>query len=359
LSRGADFSRIAATIGHASSLGATTEIIATESPAAAEAGAPAARKLTDCHVHLVALPDAGNGCYISPKMLRSPLARFIAWQKKYDLSNAPQTNAKFVADLVEELGRSRHVGRAVLLAMDGVYDAQGKFDPQGTEFIISNRYLLEVTRAHPGVFWAGVSINPQRADALEEVDRCAEGGARLVKVLPNAQQFDPGDRRYIPFYRALERRRLPLLSHVGYEFSLIGKDQSAGDPAKLRVPLDEGVTVIAAHGCSNGLVFGEKFFPTMLELARSYRNFYSDISALTLPNRCGMLLRLRRCRELFPRLLFGTDYPLPVFSLAAWGRAGFGKLREIRRADNRFDRQYLICRQLGLGFRSVDEILPA
>ena len=85
---------------------------------------------------------------------------------------------------------------------------------------------------------------------------------RLVKVLPNAQHFDPADPKYTAFYRALAERKLPFLSHVGYEFSLIGKDQSVGDPDRLRLALDEGVTVIAAHACSYGLMLYEKFLPT-------------------------------------------------------------------------------------------------
>ena len=72
----------------------------------------------------------------------------------------------------------------------------------------------------------------------------------MVKVLPNTQQFDPANARYRAFYRAMAQRNVPLLSHVGYEFSLIGKDQSVGDPNRLRLPLEEGVTVIAAHACS-------------------------------------------------------------------------------------------------------------
>ena len=68
-----------------------------------------------------------------------------------------------------------------------------------------------------------------------------------MKVLPNAQQFNPADPQYKSFYRALTLRKLPFLSHVGYEFSLIGKDQSVGDPDRLRVALDEGATVIAGH----------------------------------------------------------------------------------------------------------------
>jgi uncharacterized protein len=53
------------------------------------------------------------------------------------------------------------------------------------------------------------------------------------------------------------------LSHVGYEFSLIGKDQLLGDPDRIRLALDEGVTVIAVHGCSYGFMFYEKFLPTL------------------------------------------------------------------------------------------------
>ena len=315
------------------------------------------RKLTDCHVHLAALPEGGNGCFISQKMIKSPIFRFIAWRYKLDITDPPRTNAKYLADLLAELRSSRYVGRAILLAMDGVYDERGKLDEQATEFLISNKYVLKVVKDYPNDFWAGVSINPQRGDAVEEIHRCAEAGAKLVKFLPNAQQFDPGEKRYVPFYRALVQHRLPLLSHVGYEFSLIGKDQSAGDPNKLRVPLDEGVTVIAAHGCSYRLVVHEKFYETFLNLVRTYANFFSDLSALTLVNRFGMLLKLRGHPELRDRLLFGTDYPLPVFHLACWGRVGMGALGEMIRTTNRFDRQYLVCTGLGVGFRSFEEAI--
>ena len=317
------------------------------------------RKLTDCHVHLIGLPDGANGCYVSPRMMKGPLSKFLIRKFKLDIKDPGQTNAKYLADLLGELRGSRYVGRAILLAMDGVYDAQGKLDEQATEFLIGNDYVLKIAKTYPDEFGAGVSINPQRSDALEEIHRCAEAGAKLVKFLPNAQQFDPGDRRYIPFYRALVQHRLPLLSHVGYEFSLIGKDQSAGDPNKLRVPLDEGVTVIAAHGCSYGLIFYEKFYRTFLELARTYPKFFSDISALTLVNRFGMLLKLRRSPEVHGRLLFGTDYPLPVLHLACWGRVGLRAMRELFQTKNRFDRQYLVCKGLGVGFGSFEDVLAA
>jgi hypothetical protein len=316
------------------------------------------KSLIDCHVHLAALPDGDNGCYIAPRMLKSTLFRFLLWKHGLRPDLPGEANRKYVDDLLSELRGSRQVGKAVLLGMDGCYDENGILSRRETEFLISNRYVFDTVRTHPDVFLAGPSINPQRQDAVEEVHRCADAGAVLIKALPNAQRFNPADAAYKPFYRALAERNLPFLSHVGYEFSLIGKDQSMGDPDRLRLALDEGVMVIAAHACSYGLMFHEKFLPTLLRFARHYPNFYADISALTLPNRLRMLLLLRRYPDIHDRLLFGTDYPLSVLHFAAWGRVALGTLRDIMRTSNRFDRQVAVCRGLGLGFRSLDDILP-
>jgi len=315
------------------------------------------KSLIDCHVHLAALPDDDNGCYISPRLLTSPLFRFLLW--KHDLSPTdPRTaNAQYLDHLIRELRTSKYVWKAVLLGMDGCYDQTGLLDRPHTEFLISNDYVFTTTRAYPDLFLAGPSINPQREDAVDEVHRCADAGAVLVKVLPNAQHFNPADPKYLPFYRALAERKLPLLSHVGYEFSLIGKDQSVGDPHRLRTALDQGVTVIAAHACSYGLMVYEKFLPTLHAFTRRYPNFYADISALTLPNRLRMLLHLRHYPEIHGRLLFGTDYPLSVFHLPAWGRVTPRALWTMIRTRNRFDRQVEVCRGLDVGFRSLGEVV--
>jgi hypothetical protein len=289
-------------------------------------------------------------------MLKSPLFRFLLWKHQLSPTNPAAANHKYLQDLLQELRASQYVGKAVLLGMDGVYTQDGRLNQQATEFLISNDYVLKQAREFPNDFFAGVSINPQRIDAIEELHRCAEAGAVLVKVLPNAQQFDPGLSRYQKFYRALASLGLPLLSHVGYEFSLIGKDQSLGDPNRLRAALEEGATVIAAHACSYGLMVYEKFFPTLLEFVKHYPNFFADVSALTLPNRLKMLLKLRRHPEIFDRLIFGTDYPLSVFHLPLWGFVDVPTIRRTMKTTNRFDRQYLVCQGLGLRVGSLDGI---
>ncbi len=292
-------------------------------------------------------------------MLKSPLFRFLLWKHQLSPNDSSLANRKYIQDLLDELRASRHVQQAVLLAMDGVYTTDGRINHQATEFLISNDYVLQQAKDNPNDFLAGVSINPQRIDAIEELHRCAEAGAILVKVLPNSQQFNPSQSRYQKFYRELAKLGLPLLSHVGYEFSLMGKDQSVGDPNRLRTALEEGATVIAAHACSYGLMMYEKFYPTLLEFVNHYPNFYADISALTLPNRLGMLLKLRHDPEIFDRLIFGTDYPLSVFHLPMWGMTKLSTIRHMRATTIRFDRQYLVCQNLGLGFGSLQTVIQS
>jgi len=308
----------------------------------------------DVHVHLAALPEGDNGCHISAKMLRSYLFRFFLWKLGVNLNRPDLANAAYLQRLRAELVRSEKVKRAVVLGMDGVYDDKGRLDLARTDFLVSNRYVLRVTRDHPNHLLPGVSVNPQRRDAIDELEWCVEQGAVLVKVLPNTQSFDPANGRYIPYYRALARLRIPLLSHVGFEFSLMGHDQTAGDPKRLRVALDEGVCVIAAHACSFGLMFPEPYFKIFQQLAREYPNFYADTSALTLPNRVRTLFLLRKHPELHDRLIFGTDYPLPVFSYPAFGRS----FRGGNKAYSPFDRQALILESLGVQYRDFSFLLP-
>ena len=274
------------------------------------------KSLIDCHVHLAALPDSDNGCFISPKLLRSPLFRFLLW--KHDLSPAhPQeANQKYLEHLLTELHASRYVQKVVLLGMDGFYDQTCLLNRQHTDFLVSNDYVFKTVQAHPDVFLAGPSINPQREDAIDEVHRCADAGAVLIKVLPNAQHFNPADPRYRSFYRALAQRKLPFLSHVGYEFSLIGKDQSLGDPDRLRLALEEG----DRHRCPclqlrpDAVRFSTH--ETYATLSTSTPIFRPDQ-----PHRLKMLLHLRHHRTAFDSSL----EPIIVIGLPP-GRLGSRRL---------------------------------
>ncbi len=167
-------------------------------------------------MHLAALPDDDNGCFISPKLLKSPLFRYLLWKQDLSPAHPREANRKYLDHLVTELRASRHVQKAVLLGMDGYYDQTGILNREQTEFLISNEYVLKTVQAYPDLFLAGPSINPQRKDSIDEVHRCADAGAVLVKVLPNAQHFNPADQKYRPFYRALSRAEAPITEPRGF-----------------------------------------------------------------------------------------------------------------------------------------------
>ncbi len=306
------------------------------------------KSLIDLHVHAAAFPDGKNGCLMSPSFQKGLVVWFI--KRKMGLQNAdPEImNRQYVDRLVTDVKDSERLSKAVLLAFDGVYDESGKLDLNRTSCLTSNDYVHQVVAQHPDLFFLGASINPQRRDALDELDRVEAMGAKLIKILPNSQAFDPSDSRYKPFYRALADKQIPLLSHLGAEHTFTVYDQNLGFPAKLQTALEAGAIVIGAHGCGSNSFFHRKFYEVFLNLMASYPNFYLDLSALSLPLNAGMIFYLRRHPEYFDRYLFGTDYPLSAFATPFVGRFGLMQQFKLWKMKNIFDKQAAILEGLRL-----------
>ena len=70
--------------------------------------------------------------------------------------------------------------KAVILAQDAVYDERGCRDARNA-FYVPNEYLFRVVARYPQVMIPCVSINPERGDALEELERCLAKGAAAVE----------------------------------------------------------------------------------------------------------------------------------------------------------------------------------
>jgi predicted TIM-barrel fold metal-dependent hydrolase len=303
------------------------------------------RQLIDVHAHVAVLGRTAAEGYASPHMHGGVLGRLIQRWLGHGLDEPEAFSRAYAAKLSASLAASRYVKAVVVLALDGVYDSGGRIDLDRTHLYVPNDYVLALHRDQPS-FLPGASINPRRAGALDELQRVAAAGAVLIKWLPNSQLIDPADPAHVPFYRELARLGMPLLVHSGVEFSVKGGAQDFGDPRRWRRALEEGVTVIAAHGGSTGLFVWEKYAPAFFALLDRYPNLHADSSALLLPNRVGMLGKLRR-RGALDRLTFGTDYPLPCFPSILLARLRPGKYREVRREKNYFDRQVLLFRALG------------
>ncbi|MEE9614290.1 MAG: amidohydrolase family protein [Thermodesulfobacteriota bacterium] len=302
--------------------------------------------LTDIHIH--APPFEGPG---GPEILRpTPLENLFSAYLKRRLgisSTDPDPNGTYLKNLARDIRNSESIEKGVVLPMDGVYDAKGELDRERTRFMVSSDTVFDSIKPYPELL-PGASVNPLRKDAIDDLERCAERGAVLVKVLPNTQGFDPSDKSLKPFWKKMADLGLPLLSHSGYEFALPVVDQSFGDPARLLPALEEGVTVVAAHGGSTGILVYEKYTDTVRGLLRGHPNFFLDLSATTLPTRAGMLLGLRDMPEAKGKLLFGSDYPVPAFTFPFIFSMPPGTLLTIRGEKNLFDRLFALFSALGL-----------
>lgn len=229
-------------------------------------------------------------------------------------STGPEAVGVYRDSLVHHLRYSLHVRRAVILALDRAYDSRGTPIEGRSHFTVSNDDVLSWCRAYPDVFLFGASIHPHRRDALDALEHCARQDAVLIKWLPNHQGIDPAARRHVQYYRKLVELGLPLLCHCGYEFALPAFDQRLGRLERLFLPLEQGVTVIAAHSGSAGIFFNHASMERFALALRRFPNLYGETAALALPNRMGALLWWRHHLDLSDRLLFGTDFPVQIWN---------------------------------------------
>jgi predicted TIM-barrel fold metal-dependent hydrolase len=306
----------------------------------------------DIHCHTAGIGAGNSGCFISAAMQRSWKTRF--YFKAFGVSERAlkeHGDALVLQRLAERLQSSNHVQRAVVLALDGVMDSRGELDQQRTEIYIPNAFLAAQCCRYDNLLF-GASVNPLRRDALDQLDRVAADGAVLVKWLPSIQGTDPADRRLIPSYRRLAELQMPLLTHTGEEESFTRADNRLADPARLRLALEQGVTVIAAHSASNGKNDGERNMARLLPLFAEFPNLYADISALTLANRLGHLQRVLRHTDLHDRLLYGSDMPLPATILTSpWLQSlsiGLKEASRLAAIPNPWDRDVALNLALGM-----------
>mgnify|MGYP002637259051 CR=1 FL=1 len=132
----------------------------------------------------------------------------------------------------------------------------------------------------------------------------------ILAVSENIQNIDPSDRSYAVYYDRLVALDLPLLTHVGDEDSFSKTNNALGDPRRLKLPLERGVRVIAAHVASSGESEGQDNVERLLEMMPIYPNLMADISTLTQFNRRRHLSKVLNDPRLKGRLMYGTDYPL-------------------------------------------------
>ena len=301
------------------------------------------------HVHMVGNGVAGSGGWLRLSGWHRWLAGFMIRQLGFPANVLDGDLEGVYAEHLLKLIRGSSLDAVVLLAHEQVHDPDGTVRRDLGSMYVPNDVVLDLAANHPE-FLAGVSIHPARRDALDELERCLDRGAVLMKCLPNCQNIDPSDMRYRRFWERMAEARLPLLAHTGGEHTVPEVNPRLADPKLLRLPLECGVTVIAAHCATKSGPTDRDFFDDWARMLSEFPHLYGDISAMVSLNRCGHLVDCLR-PELEPRIFHGSDFPVPVLGHRMWaqGWIDWQTFRTAQRIPNPLERDWSFKQALGFG----------
>lgn len=290
------------------------------------------QQLVDHHVHIAGIGAGGTNAFVNAKMhtWAHPFHRlkFKVYMSSAGINDERRGDAEFVERLTALIGNIDAHGKHRILAFDKNYRRDGTVNLEKTEFYVPNEYVFALADRYPEMFVPNISVNPYRPDAIDELEKWATRGARIVKWLPNAMGIDPSDPHCDRFYQKMKELDLVLLSHGGEEKAVEAEeDQKLGNPLLLRRPLDHGVKVIVAHCAGLGTnedlddrdrkqVGNFDLFMRLMDDKRYEGLVFGETSAMTQFNRAGRPLSTVLAREdLHERLVNGSDYPLPAVNI--------------------------------------------
>jgi hypothetical protein len=301
----------------------------------------------DLHVHLVGNGDTGSGCRLSPaitgKWWFGLLVRKLGIYRR-----ARSFDEGYVQALAETISCSG-LDKAVVLAQDAVYDCHGQPDWGRTAVYVPNDYLFEVVGRFRQRMVPCIGLNPDRAGAIEEMERCHQKGARLLKIYPPVHGVDLSDKKFIRFFRRCAELKMVVMVHTGHPKGLGTGDPTLANPSKLALALDQGCTVVACHSGTSGPDDYPDMVPDFLAMIRKYPNLWGDTAALCSRARSKNFLRLLADEVAPKRFLYGTDFPFPPSIGSFRSTLGLRNTLQVRRLDNPIAQDFAIQQMLGVG----------
>jgi len=270
------------------------------------------------------------------------------------------------------LKTSKEIDGVVLLALDALYDPEsGTLDEKRTDLWVSNKFLGKKVRelndklmkekgpkiGKKRFFW-GASVSPNRNDWREEMEFIMKDpNAVLMKLIPSVQHINLRDPKHKSYYDSLAECQMPLLCHVGPEYSFPEgiREGRLDDFRGLDRPLESGVAVIAAHCATPVFPIDKnemKEFYSFMEHANSGNKIqlWGDTSAFSLLTRIPIL---KEILGTFPRewLIHGSDFPIPIdgwVHLPVFTHdVTMKEYKQIRKTQNLLDRDVRIKRAHG------------
>ena len=285
-------------------------------------------QLWDVHTHLLGTGDSGSGCTVNAQLSQwwHPMEvlrkRFILNAARVP-DDAPSVDRAYVERLRALASDFPPGARWMLFAFDHACDNAGRPHAAHTTFHVPDTYAARIAAEHAQRFAWVASIHPYRPDALARLDTAIANGAVALKWLPSSMNIDLRDPRLRPFYDRLAAARLPVIVHCGEERAVPGAGRDElGNPLLVRAALERGVRVVIAHCASlgNALDLDLKrpreasafsLFARLMDEDWGGR-LLGDISVTLQTNREPEVARTLLTRQDWhPRLLHGSDYPLP------------------------------------------------
>lgn len=277
-------------------------------------------KTIDIHTHLL------NPKVTFDRLFDKVTIRFFAKSLGVDpvqLMGDPYNT--YVDSMARAIRESKNVDKVCLFGVDARLDDKGNEIDRDKTVCAMSSDVLAVAEKHPDQFIPFFSINPLRPDALERIDEYLKKGCKGAKFLQNYWGVDLNNERFIPYYEKLKENNIPLIIHIGSEYSIDSFAQFERIEM-LNLPLEIGVTIIAAHmglgRINHKLMFWRNLsknpshfdldYFRLLEMLKKHDNLYADISAILAPLRARALRHLSEQTEVHGKILFGTDYPVPV-----------------------------------------------
>ncbi len=281
------------------------------------------------HAHLLGTGDSGSGCHVNASLYS--LWRPIEVLRRKNILGAAcvdettsDVDRQYLGTLSRLMADFPAGAKAALLAFECAYDDRGKRDLAQSTFHVPNEYAAAAVAAHRERFEWVASVHPYREDAVPRIAAARAKGAIALKWLPSATNINWRDARLNPVYEYLARTRMPLIAHFGEEKAVpgAGRDEFL-NPLLARIPLERGVRLIMAHCASLGhaadldrtskstvpcfelfaRLMGERTFEPLL---------LADTSAVFQDNRSAVVWqRIIAETAWHPRLVHGSDYPLP------------------------------------------------
>lgn len=301
-------------------------------------------KTVDIHTHLLSSDVSFDRLY--DKVAIKLFAKKFGLDAK-ELEKNPY-NA-YVNALTKNVRSSTHVEKVVLFGVDAKVDKTGKTLHKDKTVCATNDDVLGVYEKNKDIIIPFFSINPNRPDALDLIDFYYERGFKGAKFLQCYWEVDTKDKSYAPYFEKLKKLGLPLLVHVGSESSVPSNKKYEGLDM-LYQPLEIGVNTICAHmalGYETKDIlrafskktrnFNHEYF-ALLELLKTHKNLYADISALLTPVRAKVLRHLSTQKDVHDKLLYGSDFPVPYSAIYNTYDLGFKKRVSLYQEKNPFER---------------------